>query len=250
MHRLILQNKDCFEDDSTLSPYMGPHIAEDWFRVYSLIRHHHWTMTQTTKQSKSNARGPMNLAVETPKFLLDADFRASATATAGNDETTVVNTEVDSDDDSDGEDEFDDVAVETQDKIEKAYEEGALAMSSGGDLNAVTKDCGWPSLTRVQVGRFLQLEGKKARVLHDVGKAPKDEVSQRVIQAAEAAGSLSAVKLDDLQNNAYTHERQEFWKVIGEISAISVGTAPYLQCCDELGIDLDTRFFNGNDQSF
>lgn len=98
--------------------------------------------------------------------------------------------------------------------MEKAHEEGALSLSSGGDLNAATKACGRPPLTRAQVGRFLQSEGRKARVLHDVGKKPQDEMSERVFQAADAAASISTVELDDLHNNAYTRERQEFWKVM------------------------------------
>jgi hypothetical protein len=249
MHRLILQNQDCFEDDSTISPYMGPHTAEDWFRAYSLIRYHHRTISQTVKQSKGNARGPMNLAAEMPKFLVDADFRACATA-GNSDEATLVDTEDESDEDEGEELGPDDLDAEVQDRVEKAFEEGALAMSSGGDLNAVTKNCGRPSLSRVQVGRFLQSIGKTARVLHDVGQNPKDAVSQRVIQAAEAAGSISAVELDDLQNNAHTHERQEFWKVMGQVSAVSVKTKSYLECCEDLGIDPDTRSFGNNDQSF
>jgi hypothetical protein len=205
-------------------------------------------MLQTAKQPKSNARGPINMAAEAPKFLVEADFRASATA--GNDDETAVDIEDDSGSDEDGEDEPDAIGAEVQDKIEKAYEEGALALSSGGDLNAVTKACGRPSLTRVQVGRFLQAEGKKARVLHDVGKLPKDELSQKVIQAADAARSISAVELDEIQNNAHTRERQEFWKVMGEVSAVSVKTAPYLQCCEDLNIDPATRSFGDDDLSF
>jgi hypothetical protein len=71
-----------------------------------------------------------------------------------------------------------------------------------------------------------------------------------VIQAAEAAGSISAVELDDLQNNAYTRERQEFWKVMGEVSAVSVKTALYLKCCSDLDIDPDVQSFGHNNRSF
>lgn len=255
MHRLILQNGDSFANDSTLSPYLGPHTAEDWHRAYSIIRLHYRTVglalaaekKDPQKKPKSNARGPMNLAAETPKFLVDADYRAAATGGNG-DETIEVEDEDQSDDEDDVD--LDSISEDVQDEVHKAHEEGAVAMSSGGDLNAATKACGRPSLTRVQVGRFLKSEGKKARVLHDVAKIPKDEVSQKVIQAADAAGSISAVELDDPQNNAYSSERQEFWKVMGEVSAVSVETAPYLQCCKDLGIDPDSRSFGDDDKSF
>jgi hypothetical protein len=254
MHRLIVKNKDSFQHDEKASPYVGPHTAEDWYRAYSLIRYHHRMMTQAVKLSKSNARGPMNLAAEAPKFLADADYRASALK-----EDDSLVTAVNADDSSsgdEGESEDDDEGVATgmdaelQDRIDKTYEEGALMLSTGGDLNVATKNCERPPLTRAQVGRFLESEGKKARVLHDVGKDPNDVISQEVFQAGEAAGSLSAVELDELQNNANTRERQEFWKVMGEVSTISVKTPSYRDCCEALEIDPQTRLFGNNGQSF
>jgi hypothetical protein len=249
MHRLILQNKDSFENDEKLSPYIGPHTAEDWYRAYSLIRYHHRMVTQAVKLSKSNARGPLNLAAEAPKFLIDADYRASAVKD-DDDLAAAVDTEDSSSEDEDENNVAKDMDAELQDRIDKTYEEGALMLSAGGDLNVATKNCGRPLLTRAQVGRFLESEGKKARILHDIGRDPSDVMSQKIFQAAEAAGSLSAVELDELQNNTYSHERQEFWKVMGDISAVSVPTPSYLDCCKALGIDPKTRPLGNNGRSF
>jgi hypothetical protein len=250
MHHLIVQNKDSFENDEQLSPYLGPHTAEDWYRAYSLIRYHHRMATQAAKQSKSNARKPLNLGADAPKFLVDADYRASAVRD-DNDLAAAVDV-----DNSSGEDDEDEIGIaqdmdaELQDQIEKTYEEGALMLSAGGDLNVATKNCRRPPLSRAQVGRFLKAEGKKAQVLHDVDKDPSDVMSRKIFQAAEAAASLSAVELDELQNNAYSQERQEFWKVMGDVSAVSVPTPSYLDCCRALGIDPKMRPLGNGGRSF
>jgi len=208
-------------------------------------------VTQADKLSKGKgpARGPLNLAAEIPKYLADADYRASA---AGGEEDTANTADMsDSSMDEDEDDETtDDIAAEVLEQIDSAYEDGALHLSAGGDLNVATKDCKRPSLTRAAVGRFLLSEGKKAKVLYDVGRTLKDAVSEKVIQAAEAASSLSAVELDDLENNASTKERQEFWKLMGEVSTVSVGTNSYLEACEQLGIDPGTWLFSTDSKSF
>lgn len=95
---------------------LEPHTAEDWCRLYSLVRYHHGSVTQGAEGPKATSHGPMNLNAQPPNSLTDADFRASA---------------VNEKDDDDGERitdiEFDieplEVAVE--DNHDKAYGEGA-----------------------------------------------------------------------------------------------------------------------------
>jgi hypothetical protein len=73
-------------------------------------------------------------------------------------------------------------------------------MNAGGNLNRAVKDCSRPMPTRAQVGRFLQREGRKANILHDLGRVPGDAASRQVIQDAETAASDSAVERDERQN--------------------------------------------------
>jgi hypothetical protein len=111
----------------------------------------------------------MNLAAEVPKFLVDSDYQALAIDGDRDRLTTVTLDDVSSDEEYDGDEAREAEIANVQDQIEAAYEQAAIAMSAGGNLNKVVKDCSHLMLTRAQVGRFLEKEGRKAYVLHNVG---------------------------------------------------------------------------------
>jgi hypothetical protein len=122
--------------------------------------------------SNAGSRGPLNVSAEKPKFLVDADFQASAGGDVGDEADLSDSSESSSDDDDD-----DDVpanvpktgVAEVEDQVEAGIDAAANALSVGGNLNQSVKDCPRPMPTRAQVGRFLQREVRKPTILHDLG---------------------------------------------------------------------------------
>jgi hypothetical protein len=105
-------------------------------RAYSLIGFYYRTATQANN-AKPNAgsRGPLNVSAEKPKFLVDADFQASAGGDVGDEADLSDSSESSSDDDDD-----DDVpanvpktgVAEVEDQVEAAIDAAANSVSDGG----------------------------------------------------------------------------------------------------------------------
>jgi hypothetical protein len=138
MHRLITQNPASFPADESLSPLIGEHTGEDWYRAYSLIRFHHRTVTLASKPKASTAkRGPKNVEAEKPKFLKDADFQAFAPSGPGDEGELSDDPESSSSDDEDYVLDEDPPALgaEVEDRVESSIEATANILSQRGNLN-------------------------------------------------------------------------------------------------------------------
>jgi len=176
----------------------------------------------------------MNLVAEVPKFLVDSDYQALVIDGDRDRLTIVTLDDVSSNEEYNGDEAREAETADVQDQIEAVYEQAAIAISTSSNLNKVVKDCSRPMLTRAQVGRFLEKEGRKAHVLHDVGRVLDDIASRQVIQDAEAMASLSEAERDERRKLIDSEERERFWKLMGEVSAVSMKTAPYQIYCEEL----------------